>query len=128
MDLRHVLVVDAEADGVAHAKQALAGIDVEAVATPPKALERIVGSPFDLVLLDPALGDDEDGALALLHRMRTVAPDTVFVIWSARPTVEFTVRAMRSGALDVLTKTAAPAEVRSVVDRAIQHGALAREV
>ncbi len=35
---------------------------------------------------------------------------------------------MRSGALDVLKKTAAPAEIRSVVERAIQHGALAREV
>jgi two-component system response regulator HydG len=91
-------------------------------------LERIVGSSFDLVLLDPGLGDDDDNALALLHRVRTMAPDTVVVIWSARPTVEFTVRAMRSGALDVLHKTAAAAEIRSVVDRAIQHGALAREV
>src|SRR5690606_24634997 len=72
--------------------------------------------------------DDDDGALALLHRIRTVAPDTVVVIWSARPTVEFTVRAMRSGALDVLHKELPTAEIRSVVDRAIQHGALAREV
>jgi DNA-binding NtrC family response regulator len=91
-------------------------------------LERLTGSAFDLVLLDPALGDDEDGALALLHRARTVAPDTVVVIWSAKPTVEFTVRVMRSGALDMLHKAAATAEIRSVVDRAIQHGALAREV
>ncbi len=35
---------------------------------------------------------------------------------------------MRSGALDVLAKGATGAEIRSVVDRAIQHGALAREV
>ena len=77
---------------------------VEPVGTPAAALERVVGSAFDAVLLDPALGDDDDGALALLHRLRTVAPDTVVVIWSEQPTVEFTVRAMRAGALDVLKK------------------------
>jgi DNA-binding NtrC family response regulator len=126
--VRHVLVADADPSGVERARAALAGVDVEAVATPPTAFERLVGSAFDLLLLDPALGDDDDGALALVHRVRTIAPDTMIVIWSPRPTVEFTVRAMRSGALDVLHKDAAPAEIRSVVDRAIQHGALAREV
>jgi DNA-binding NtrC family response regulator len=129
--VRHVLVADADPEGARHAATALSGpsgMDVETIATVPGMLERIVGASFDLVLLDPGLGDDDDNALALLHRVRTMAPDTVVVIWSARPTVEFTVRAMRSGALDVLAKTAVPAEIRSVVDRAIQHGALAREV
>jgi two-component system response regulator HydG len=128
MDVRHVLIADADPVGVTHARAALSGIDVEAVGTAPAALERVTGSAFDLALLDPALGDDDDGALALLHRMRTIAPDTVVVIWSSRPTVEFTVRVMRSGALDVLDKAADVTQVRSVVDRAIQHGALAREV
>ena len=126
--VRHVLVADPDPAGVERAGTALAGLDVESVTTPPVMLERLTGATFDLVLLDPALGDDADGALALVHRMRTVSPDTVVVIWSSKPTVEFTVRAMRSGALDVLHKDAATAEIRSVVDRAIQHGALAREV
>jgi two-component system, NtrC family, response regulator HydG len=126
--VRHLLVADADPAGAGHAAAALADFDVETITTVPAMLERIVGSTFDLVLLDPSLGDDDDTALALLHRVRTLAPDTVVVIWSARPTVEFTVRAMRSGALDVLHKGAAPGEIRSVVDRAIQHGALAREV
>ena len=126
--IRHVLIVDPDPQTVAHGTGALAGMDVEAVTTPVAALERVVGSAFDLVLLDPALVDDDDGALALLHRMRTVAPDPVVVIWSANPTVEFTVRAMRSGALDVLKKSGEAAEIRSVVERAISHGALAREV
>ena len=82
----------------------------------------------DQVLLDPAPGGDDDGALALLHRMRTVAPDPVVVIWMEQPTVEFAVRAMRAGALDVLEKSSEPAQIRSVADRAIAHGALAREV
>jgi DNA-binding NtrC family response regulator len=126
--LRHVLVADADPQGAAHARDALAGLAVEAVTTTPAALERLVGSAFDLVLFDPAFGEDDDGALALLHRLRSVAPDTVVVIWSDRPTVEFTVRVMRAGALDVLNKASDRAEIRSVVDRAIVHGALAREV
>src|SRR3569623_1063288 len=128
--VRHVLVVDADPDGVVRARAALEGLDVEPGATPVAARERRVSSAFDLVLLDPALGPggDDDGALALVHRIRTVVPDSVVGIWSVKPTGGFAVRAMRSGALDVLSKTAEPAESRSVVDRAIQHGALAREV
>jgi len=49
-------------------------------------------------------------------------------IWGEQPTVGFAVRAMRAGSLDVLKKAAEAAEIRSVVDRAISHGALAREV
>ena len=125
---RHVLIVDADPGTVADVTRALAGMDVEAVATPSTAFERVVGSSFDALLLDPVLGEDDDGALSLLHRLRTVAPDTVVVIWSASPTVEFAVRAMRAGALDVLKKSSEDAAIRSVVDRAISHGALAREV
>ena len=126
--VRHVLIVDADPDALAYAKTSLPGMELEAVATAPAALDRVVSSPFDAVLLDPELGDGDDGALALLHRMRTVAPDTVVVMWSDQPTVAFAVRAMRAGALDVLKKAADGAEIRSVVERAITHGALAREV
>ena len=126
--VRHVLIVDPDAAAAAGGVRALAGMDVEVVPTAALALERIGGSAFDAVLLDPALGEDEDGALALLHRLRTVGPDTVVVIWSEQPTVGFAVRAMRAGSLDVLKKAAEAAEIRSVVDRAISHGALAREV
>ncbi len=126
--VRHVLVVDGNKESVPLAVAACTGMDVEAVATPAAALDRISAALFDVVLFDPALGGDDDSALALVHRLRMVAPDTVVVMWSDQPTVAFAVRAMRAGALDVLKKTAQAAEIRSVVDRAISHGALAREV
>ena len=50
--VRHVLVADADPDGVGRARAALAGVDVEAVSAPPAMLERLVGSAFDLLLLD----------------------------------------------------------------------------
>jgi len=126
--LRHVLIVDSNLEIIDRTRAALAGIEVEAVPSIGHAFDRIVDSTFDLVLLDPVLGGDEDGALATLHRLRTIAPDPVVVIWMEQPTVEFAVRAMRAGALDVLNKSAEPAEIRSVTERAISHGALAREV
>jgi DNA-binding NtrC family response regulator len=125
--VRHVLLVDASA-AAGRAIEALIGMEVEVTPTPAQALERVVGASFDVVLLDPALAGDEDGALALLHRLRTIAADAVVVIWSAAPTIELTVRVMRSGALDVVPKDAAAGAIRSVVERAIAHGALAREV
>ncbi|MBA3540608.1 MAG: hypothetical protein H0T79_13440, partial [Deltaproteobacteria bacterium] len=51
--VRHVLLVDAIPEAVADAREALAGMDVEAVTSPPAALDRVVSSPFDVVLLDP---------------------------------------------------------------------------
>ena len=128
MSVRHVLIVDGDRSSIDHGRAALGGMDIEAVPTAAAALERVVGSAFDAVLFDPALGGDDDGALALLHRLRTVAPDTVVVMWSAQPTVAFAVRSMRAGALDVLKQSSEPAEIRSVVERAISHGALSREV
>jgi DNA-binding NtrC family response regulator len=125
---RYILIVDADESSVAHAASSLAGIEVEAVKTIPEALDRLVNSTFDLVFLDPVPCGDDDDALGVLHRMRTVAPDPVVVIWSDAPTVAFAVRAMRAGALDVLKKTSEPPEIRSVSERAIAHGALAREV
>ena len=126
--LRHVLIVDAHDEIVARTRAALTGIEVEAVNSIASAFDRIVSSTFDVVLFDPELGGEEDGALALLHRMRTIAPDSVVVMWIEEPTVGFAVRAMRAGALDVLKKSAEAPEIRSVTERAISHGALAREV
>ena len=126
--VRHVLIAHAGDRQVAAVRTALAGHDVQAASDVSALLDRLTHAPFDVVLLDPALAGDDDDALALLHRVRTVAQDTVVVMWCEQPTIELTVRVMRSGALDVVAKDADGAALRSVVDRAIQHGALAREV
>src|SRR3954469_8042325 len=71
--VRHVLVVDATVASIGAARAALGGMDLEAVDSPTAALERIVMTPFDVALLDPTLcGPDDDAALAILHRLRTV--------------------------------------------------------
>ncbi len=125
---RNILVIDPDPVTAKLAAEALQGPGLEIAAGAVEALERIVALPWDVALLDPACAGDEDAALNLLRRLRTLAPDTVVIMWCAEPTVAFTVRAMRGDALDVVRKHAAPEEVRGVVERAISHGALAREV
>jgi DNA-binding NtrC family response regulator len=151
---RHILVVDHDAQTAELARAALApaaqapaaqiaeggvrprprsgdgraGAEIEVVRDAAAALERIVALPWDVVLLDPACAGDDDAALNLLRRLRALAPETVVVMWCVEPTVAFAVRAMRSDALDVARKHAAPEEVRGIVQRAVSHGALAREV
>jgi two-component system, NtrC family, response regulator HydG len=125
---RNILVIDPDPVTARLAADALQLPGLEIVGGAVEALERIVSLPWDVALLDPACAGDDDAALNLLRRLRTLAPDTVVIMWCADPTVAFTVRAMRGDALDVVRKHAAPEEVRGVVERAISHGALAREV
>jgi two-component system, NtrC family, response regulator HydG len=125
---RNILIIDPDPATAALAAEALQGPGVETVRGAVEAIDRIVALPWDVALLDPACAGDDDAALNLLRRLRTLAPDTVVLMWCDEPTVAFTVRAMRGDALDVLRKHAAPEEVRGAVDRAISHGALAREV
>ena len=128
--IRQVLVVDPEAQiprlvslllGAAYHVDAAAGLDL--------ALERIHATPYDAVLLElawPEVGDD--AGIAMLRRLRKGAPEVAILAFSALPTVASAVAAMRAGAFDVLRKTAAGDELRAAIDRAADHGNLAREV
>ena len=130
--LRQVLVVDDEP----HIPKLVglllgAGHQVDVATTPAAAFERIHATPYDVVLLEVEVedGDDAlDGGLAVLRRLRKQSPDLAIVVFTAQPTVASTVAAMRAGAFDVLRKTAGADELRAAVNRAIEHGNLAREV
>jgi two-component system response regulator HydG len=131
--VRQVLVVDDES----HIPKLVAlllgdGYHVDAAAGAQAAFERIHATPYDAVLLeidvdDGAGGGDEHG-LAVLCRLRKQAPDLAVLVFAAQPTVASTVAAMRAGAFDVLRKTAGADELRGAVNRAVEHGNLAREV
>src|SRR5262249_52495948 len=70
----------------------------------------------------------DDAGVARARRLRRVAPELAIVAFTAMPTVESAVAAMRAGAFDVLRKTAGAGELRAAIDRAAEHGNLAREV
>jgi two-component system response regulator HydG len=124
---RRVLVVDDEAH-VPRLVAALLGASyrVESATSTAAALARLDDTPFDVVLTDLAM-PDEDG-LQMLHRGRRKDPDTPFVVFTAQAQVATAVLAMREGAFDYLSKTAGGDELRAAVERATQHGRLSREV
>jgi two-component system, NtrC family, response regulator HydG len=125
--LRRVLVVDAEPQ--IHRLVALLlgeGHSVDGAATAADALARLHDTPYDVLLADKEL-PDMDG-FELLRKARKLAPDLAVILLTSQATVKAAVRAMRLGAFDYLRKTSSADELRAAVNRAVEHGNLAREV
>jgi two-component system response regulator HydG len=89
-------------------------------------LARIHDTPYDVVLIDDELPGVS--GLELLRKVRKAAPDLSVVLLAAQASVGAAVEAMRLGAFHYLRKTVGSNELRNAVDRAAQHGNLAREV
>jgi len=102
------------------------GYRVEGVRTAEEAVDRVRATPFDVVIIDEEL--QPGGGFALLRKVRKLTPDLAVVLMTAQASISGAVRAMRLGAYHYLRKTADSGELRSAVDRAAQHGNLAREV
>jgi two-component system response regulator HydG len=124
---RVVLVVDDEPH-IARLVGVLAGPGwrVEAAASAEAALARMDDAPYDVILCDVSMPDAR--GVEVVRRVRRRDPDTPVVMYTAQPTVETAVEAMREGAFDYLKKTASGDELRAALERAAQHGTLAREV
>jgi DNA-binding NtrC family response regulator len=82
-----------------------------------EALERMAGSPFDLVLLDLRM-DDLDGMEVLKRaRNRGIAPDCIMM--SAEGTISHAVEAIRLGATDFLVKPFELEQLHDLVRRVL---------
>jgi DNA-binding NtrC family response regulator len=128
--IRQILVVDPEPQIPRLVALLLGpGYHVDPVPDLDLAIERIHATPHDAILLELAWPDGPDDAgVVALRRLRKAAPELPTVAFTAAPSVASVVAAMRSGAFDVLRKTAAGDELRAALDRAVEHGNLAREV
>jgi two-component system response regulator HydG len=128
---RRLLVVDPEPQ-IARLVGLLVGDGylIDNAATGDAAIERVHAFPYDAALVELVLDDDLTGetGLAFLRRLRKTMPDLGAIAFTALPTVQTTVAAMRAGAFDVLRKTAGQGELRAAVERAVAHGDLSREV
>jgi DNA-binding NtrC family response regulator len=92
----------------------------------PQALERVQGSPVDLVLLDVRL-PGMDG-IEVLERIKAIDDQIEVVLVTAVQTVRAAVAAMKLGALDYLTKPFDEDEILPLIRRALERRALDREV
>ncbi len=98
------------------------GCDVEQAASGQAALEALQQRPFDLAFCDLRL--EQESGLDLLPRLLAERPGLDVVMITAYASVDSAVEAMRLGAKDYLPKPFTPAQIRSLVDRALERRAL----
>jgi NtrC-family two-component system response regulator AlgB len=98
------------------------GCAVREAAGSDAALEALRLGPFDLAFVDLRLGTER--GMELLPRLLAERPGLDVVVITAYATFDTAVEAVKRGATDYLPKPFTPAQIRSVVDRAVQHRAL----
>ncbi len=125
--MARILVVDDKElmrDGVA-TMLSRKGHSVVAAPDARLALARIAEKRPDCVVTD--LQMPGMGGLELLAEIRKVDPELPIVLMTAFGTVATAVDAMRKGAFDYVTKPFSGDELTMSVERALEHGALAKE-
>ena len=90
------------------------------------ALEHVRERGADAVILDLRLGT-EDG-IEVLKRLRAEDPDLPVLMLTGHGTIEHAVRATRLGAFDFMLKPVDVDHLGIVLERALEHGRLRREV
>ncbi|RXF77856.1 response regulator, partial [Desulfovibrio sp. DS-1] len=114
-----VLVVDDEPiarDNVAHVL-AREGYTVDTAANGEEALARLARRRYDCIVTDLKM-DRMDG-MQLMEAARRVAPDTRIVVVTGYATVDTAVQALKTGAVQYLSKPIDIAELRATVREAL---------
>jgi NtrC-family two-component system response regulator AlgB len=102
------------------------GCEVVAVGSRQAALSALTRKHFDFAFLDLRL--DKDSGLDLIPELLASSPNLDIVIITAYATFETAVEAIRRGARDYLPKPFSPAQVRHLVEQAVERRALAWRV
>ncbi|MAS92969.1 MAG: sigma-54-dependent Fis family transcriptional regulator [Verrucomicrobiales bacterium] len=99
---------------------------VEAIDNGKTSLIRLKEDPFDLVLLDLNLGDEN--GLDVLAELQKRFPRIPVVMFTAEATIDSAVKAIQIGAMDYLEKPFTPDQLRSIVARARNWGKLRERI
>jgi NtrC-family two-component system response regulator AlgB len=120
----HALVIDDEKNIRSTLTVCLEGMgcDVVAVASSQAALSALGRKHFDFAFLDLRL--DKESGLDLIPELLALTPNLDIVIITAYATFDTAVEAIRRGARDYLPKPFSPAQVRHLVEQAIERRAL----
>ena len=89
------------------------------------AFEIFKSSAIDLIITDMKL--PEKSGLELLDQVRAIDPEIPVIVITAFGTIQNAVEAMKSGALDYITKPFSAEEIDIKIDKAIKAKKLARE-
>ncbi len=101
------------------------GYNVEAVESGKKALERLPGKEWDLMLVDLKM-PGMDG-IQLMDEVRKTNPDLLIIIMTAYATVDTAVKAMKKGAYDYFVKPFNPDDISLTIRKIVDHHKLVQE-
>jgi DNA-binding NtrC family response regulator len=106
--------------------QRLGGYSVQTASTGRQALRLLEEAVFDLVISDMAM-EDIDG-IELLDHTRSLYPHLPFIIITGVGTIDSAVEAIKKGAFHYITKPFQMRDMEILVQRALEHGSLYREL
>lgn len=127
METARVLVIEDDPEFGRSAKLLLEqeGLEVETAKNGAEAFDRLLYSPFDVVLLDLVLG--EESGLSILRELNTSGSTIPIIIMTAHASIETVTEAMRINAFDYIRKPFTREEIREVMRRAIVAGSRPEE-
>jgi two-component system response regulator HydG len=101
------------------------GYNVETASSGEEAVERVKEQFYNMVIMDLRMGGM--GGLEALKEMREISPTIQVLIVTAFASVDSAVDAMRSGALNYLTKPIDLNELKVTVEKTVEHSNLVQE-
>jgi DNA-binding NtrC family response regulator len=121
LTLSRILVLDDDPGTCRFMQELLTRPDreIETSLDPEQALSRVRVKPFDLVISDLKLNARLDG-IDVLRSVRDLTPGTPVIIVTGFGELEKAVEAVREGAFDFVSKPFNIAELKSLVERALQ--------
>lgn len=104
-----------------------AGYKVTTASNAAKALERIAGETFDLVITDLNM-PGEFGGDELVRRVKAACPRTELIVLTGAPTLATAIATLKDGAYDYVFKPVIIEHLKTVVRRCLDHRRLREEL
>ncbi len=101
------------------------GHQVEYANTGKDGIEKALGEPFDLVLLDLKLPDLS--GMDVLDRLKAERPEIVVIIITGYATIQTSIEAIKKGAFNYVPKPFTPEELSVAVAKALEHRSIRTE-
>jgi DNA-binding NtrC family response regulator len=118
----NVLVVDDESTVCKSCKKILTqeGYNVDCALSGEEALKKVKGNGFDVVITDWKMAETD--GMEVARRIKKENPRTVVIMITGYPSVESSIKALRSGVSDYVAKPFTPEELSDAVIRALAKG------
>jgi len=119
--MKRVLITDDEKNirlTISRALENLGNIEIETALNGEDAIQKLINSSFDLLLLDIKMPGMN--GLDVIDIITEKNINVKIVVISAHGTIDTAVQAMKKGAVDFIEKPFTPDEIRSIVQKTLE--------